>query len=109
MTKVFRRVRGSRLWQEAKRLRWAIAISVLTVAALDGIQVVSPLSKYAISLYALGKTTIFVIVFHLVRTELFPYIDLSEALQSGDVGRAIGTALTVLGVAIIFAAGLLAL
>lgn len=109
MTAMLRRVRTSRIWQEAKRLRWAIAITVLTVAALDVIQVVNPLSKYAISLYSLGKTTLFVIAFHLVRSELFPGLDLDESLHSGDVGRAIGAALAVLSVAVIFAAGLLTL
>lgn len=109
MTQILRSVRGSRTWAEIKRLRWAIAVSILTVAALDIIQVVNPLSKYAITLYALGKTTVFVIVWHLVRSELFPYLDLSEALRSGDVGRAVGTALAVLSLAVIFAAGLVAL
>lgn len=89
-------------YAELKRLRWLIAVIVVAIAALDVLSLFHELSKYALVVYALCKGATAAIVWHLVRSEMFPYIDLEQDLRSGDPGRAIGASIVVLATALLF-------
>lgn len=83
-----------RFWRETRRLWWLLL--VLSVAAvLVESRMLHPLSKWALVLFVMLKGTAAAIVWHLWRSQMFPYLDLREALESGDTGRAIGAALVV--------------
>lgn len=55
----------------------------------------SEFSKLALLSYKVSLASIAAIIAHLIRSELFPYLDLSSALDSGDRGKAIGSAIVV--------------
>lgn len=76
--------RWRRLWDEVHRLGWLIGVVVLMMLALDVVRVFHELSKWALVAYVLAKASVLLIAFHLVRSQLFPYVDV-KALFAAPV------------------------
>ncbi len=81
-----------RAWRETRRLGWAIFGVVALVLILPS---GDPQSSWTLLRFKTGMVLMAVIVAHLVRSQMLPYLDFSSALGSGDVGRAIGSAIVV--------------
>lgn len=79
---------------ELGRLKWAIGISVGTMLLLD-LYGINPMNRWALLAHKFSTITLAVIAAHLIRREIFPYLDLSVALTSEDRGYAIGSALVI--------------
>lgn len=79
---------------EVYRLKWAIGISIGTMLLLDAYGI-NPMNRWALLAHKFSTITLAVIAAHLIRREIFPYLDLSVALESRDRGYAIGSALIV--------------
>ena len=79
---------------ELRRLKWAIGISVGTMLLLDAYGI-NPMNRWALLAHKFSTITLAVIAAHLIRREIFPYIDLSLALTSKDKGYAVGSAIAV--------------
>lgn len=69
--------------EEIRRLGWLIGIAVAMIVTLDYLQIFGPLSKWSIVAYVLAKSCIAMIAFHLVRRQVFPYLDLSAHIARG--------------------------
>ena len=88
-------VRVKRIVSEIRRLKWPLSISVLTIALIDT-GAINPMSRWAVIGHKFSVITLGIILAHYVRSELWPYIDISEILASeDDMGRKIGACLLV--------------
>ena len=88
---------------EVKRL--AVPIGILL--AITGFSsYLSEFSKLALFAYKFSLVSLAAITAHMIRSEMFPYIDLKTALESQNSGYAIGSSIVV---ATIFASIVLAL
>src|SRR3990167_689415 len=79
---------------EVYRLKWAIGISIGAMFLLDAYGI-NPMNRWALLAHKFSTITLAVIAAHLIRREIFPYIDLSTALTSRDWGHAVGSAIIV--------------
>ena len=79
---------------ELYRLKWAVGISVGAMLLLDAYGI-NPMNRWALLAHKFSTITLAVIAAHLIRREIFPYIDLSTALTSQDRGYAVGAAIVV--------------
>lgn len=87
--------RAKRVISEIRRLKWPIGISILTIALVDT-GIINPMSRWAVIAHKFSVITLAVILAHYTRSEIWPYIDLSEILASeDDMGRKIGACLLV--------------
>lgn len=87
--------RLERIVSEIRRLKWPIGISILAIALVDT-GVINPMSRWAVIAHKFSVITLAVILAHYVRSELWPYVDLSEILESEpDMGRKIGACLLI--------------
>jgi|SRR3990167_4602998 len=87
--------RLNRIVSEVKRLKWPLTISVLAIALVDT-GIINPMSRWAVIAHKFSVITLAVILAHYVRSELWPYIDLSEILASeDDAGRKIAACLLI--------------
>ena len=77
---------------ETRRLGWALCAIVALFLVLPNSD---PQSSLALLRFKVGLVMVAVVVAHLVRSQLLPYVKLGEALNSGDVGKALGSALVV--------------
>lgn len=75
-----------RLRSEVHRLAWLLTFTLGTVAVLDVVRVFHELSKWALVAYVLAKASVLTIAFHLVRSQVFPYLDLSELFERARGG-----------------------
>jgi hypothetical protein len=80
------------IWKETRRLGWALTGIIALLLILPR---ADPQSSWALLQFKTGMVLAAVTVAHLVRSQLLPYLHLGAALESGDVGRAIGSALVV--------------
>ncbi len=87
---------------ELKRLRWLIAIVILTVGALDVVGIFHELSKYALVAYALCKGAMACIGWHLVRSEIFYYVDVESAYRGDSLSKAVLASAVLLSTALLF-------
>ena len=79
-------------WWEARRLAWVLfGIVALLLVLPRG----DPQSNWTLLRFKLGMVLVAVLVAHLVRSQMLPYLRLGEALESGDLGRALGSAIVV--------------
>lgn len=86
------RILAGTAWWEARRLGWPImGVIALLLILPKG----SPESHWTLLRFKVGMVLLAVIVAHLVRSQMLPYVHLGRALESGDLGRAIGSALVV--------------
>lgn len=83
-----------REYRSKARLGWPLIISVLTVVLID-FYGINPQNRWALIAHKFSVVTLSVILAHLVRKEMFPYLDLSAALESDQRGRAIGSAIVL--------------
>lgn len=81
-----------RFWRETRRLWWLLLVLSLAVVLVEP-GMLHPLSKWALVLFVLLKGTAAAIVWHLWRSQMFPYLDYQAELHSGDLGRAVGASL----------------
>lgn len=92
-------------WQilrsEAKRLWPMIAV------VLAGVLVFGDTAQLAVQLYQLSMVGLVVIVFHVGRKTLFPYLDLSRFCETAEE-NGIGSGLVVLGMFLFLAAMIVA-
>ena len=79
---------------EVRRLGWALTAVVAVLLVLPD---ADPASKWALLRFKTGMVCWAVVLAHLVRSQMLPYVKLGEALGSGDLGRAVGSALVVMG------------
>jgi len=86
------REKSKRGWHETRRLGWAIFGLVALLLILPG---GDPQSHWTLLRFKTGMVLAAVIVAHLVRSQMLPYLDFSAALESGDTGRAVGAAIVV--------------
>jgi hypothetical protein len=86
------RAKATAAWWEARRLGWVLSgIVALLLVLPKG----DPQSNWTLLRFKLGMVLVAVLVAHLVRSQMLPYIHLGEDLRSGDVGRALGAAIVV--------------
>ena len=86
------REKSKRGWWEARRLGWAIlGLMALLLILPSG----DPQSHWTLLRFKTGMVLAAVIVAHLVRSQMLPYLHLGEDLRSGDLGRALGSAIVV--------------
>lgn len=87
--------RLERIASEIRRLKWPIGISILAIALVDT-GVINPMSRWAVIAHKFSVITLAVILAHYCRSEIWPYIDLSEILDGeSDMGRKIGACLLI--------------
>lgn len=79
---------------EFKRIRWLIGVVVVAVAVIQG-GAVSPQSQFALIAHKFSVIALAAVLAHVVRSEMFPYLDLGRALRSRRAGEAIGSAIVV--------------
>ena len=92
-----------RAYREVKRL--AVPIGILIGIATFS-SYLGEFSKLMLFAYKFSLVSLAAIVAHMIRSEMFPYIDLKTALKSQDRGYAIGSSIVV---ATVFASIVLAL
>lgn len=86
------RAKAKAAWWEMRRLGWVLSgIAALLLVLPKG----DPQSNWTLLRFKLGMVLVAVLVAHLVRSQMLPYIHLGEDLRSGDVGRALGAAIVV--------------
>ncbi len=79
-------------WREIRRLGWALfGIVALLLVLPKG----DPQSNWTLLRFKLGMVLIAVVIAHLVRSQMLPYVSLGEDLRSGDLGRSLGAAIVV--------------
>ena len=84
--------RGRRALWEIRRLVWVLlGILALLLLLPQG----DPQSNWTLLRFKTGMVLVAVLIAHLVRSQMLPYLRLGEALESGGMGRAIGSALVV--------------
>lgn len=86
----FLRTKSRATWWEVRRLGWVL---FGTVALLLILPQEDPQSNWTLLRFKTGLVLISVLVAHLVRSQLLPYLKLGEAPRSGVVGQAIGAAI----------------
>lgn len=85
------RQRAKQAWYEVRRLWWALAIAVVGIVATSEL---AETSKVALLTYKLSLLTVLWIVWHLLRSQTFPYLDFGSILQAGG-SRAVAAAIVL--------------
>ena len=81
-----------RAWWELRRLGWVLSgVVALLLVLPQG----DPQSHWTLLKFKTGMVLVAVLIAHLVRSQMLPYLRLGEALESGDLGRALGSAIVV--------------
>lgn len=82
-------------WANIVRLRSSILLFIVLIIAVWFLRLF-PRDTFEISV-AVGilKLTMAVVFAHVSRKEVFPYIDVRVALESGDTAKAVGTSILI--------------
>ncbi len=78
--------------RECRRLAVPLLISIGAFLLAGKL---SDVSKTALLVYKLSIVSMAVILAHMIRSELFPYIDLRTVLENGDTGAKIGVCVLI--------------
>lgn len=84
------------LWTEVRRMGWALGVAV---GALVVTAHLSEVFRLALVGYKLALVTIAWILWHLLRSQTFPYLDFRACLNVGG-GRAVGAGLVLAATAL---------
>lgn len=85
----------SKFLRELRRLKWLLGVALLSMFLLD-VYAINGQNRWALLAHKFSVVTMAAILAHIVRSELWPYIDLKEIFsREDDYGAKIGASLLI--------------